>query len=106
LAEGGAIEAEVWWVDHFGNCQLNVAPDELRLQGVAPGGSLEVRLGARAKAARWVGTFADAKPSELVLLVDSYGLCTLALDRRSAALEYALQAGSSVILVPPGASGP
>jgi S-adenosylmethionine hydrolase len=106
LGDGGEIEAVVWWVDRYGNCQLNVAPEELRLQGGRPGAPLEVRFGERAKAARWVETFADAKPSELVLLVDSYGLCALALDRRSAAAEYGLSGGSAVILVPPGVQAP
>jgi S-adenosyl-L-methionine hydrolase (adenosine-forming) len=103
---GGAVEADVWWVDRFGNCQLNVGPDELEAAGAEPGGSLEVRVGGRAKAARWVHTYAAARPSELVLLVDSYGLAALALDRRSAAAEYDLQPGSTVILVPPGATVP
>jgi S-adenosylmethionine hydrolase len=104
MGDGGAIEGEVWWIDRFGNCQLNIGPDELLEAGGALGGFLEVRLGARAKAARWVSTYAEAKPSELVLVVDSYGLCSLALDRRSAAGEYELRAGSSVVLVPPGKS--
>jgi S-adenosylmethionine hydrolase len=99
--EEGSVAAEVWWIDRFGNCQLNVGPDELAALGAAPGGPVEVHLGERAKAARWVGTYADAKPSELVLLVDSYGLFALALDRRSAAAEYALRPGSPVTLVPP-----
>ena len=43
-------------------------------------------------------TYADAKPSELVLLVDSYGLLSLALDRASAAAELGLRAGSGVTL--------
>jgi S-adenosylmethionine hydrolase len=104
--EGGSIEADVWWVDRFGNCQLNVGPDELTTAGAEPGATLEVRCGDRAKAARWVHTYADARPSELVLLVDSYGLLALALDRRSAAAEYDLTPGSTVILVPPGATVP
>jgi len=98
----GVIDAEVWWVDRFGNAQLNVGPEELAAAGVAPGGVVEVRAGERAKSARWVRTYADARPSELVLLVDSYGLLALALDRRSAAAEYGLRAGGAVRLVPPG----
>ena len=47
-----------------------------------------------ARRARWVHTFADAKPSELVVLVDSYGMCTVALDRRSAAAELGLRTAS------------
>ncbi len=104
LGEGGAIEGEVWWIDRFGNCQLNIGPDELVEAGAGLGGFLEIRMGARTKAARWVTTYAEARPSELVLLVDSYGLCSLALDRRSAASEYELRTGSSVVVAPPGTS--
>ena len=55
--------------------------------------------------ARWVRTYADAKPSELVVLVDSYGLLSIALDRRSAADELGLRAGCGVTVVPPPAPG-
>jgi S-adenosylmethionine hydrolase len=102
VTEAGALDAEVWWVDRFGNCQLNVGPEELVTLGAEPGGLVQVEAGGRAKSARWVHTYADAKPSELVLLVDSYGLCSLALDRRSAADEYGLRSGSGVTLTPPG----
>ena len=47
-------------------------------------------------------TYADAKPSELVLLVDSYGLLSLAFDRESAAATLRVKAGSGVTLVPEG----
>jgi hypothetical protein len=100
--EGGAIHGEVWWIDRFGNCQLNIDPDELRAHGAEPGAPIEVRFGEQARSVRWVHTYADAKPSELVLLVDSYGLASLALDRGSAAAECALAPGSAVTLVPPG----
>ncbi len=102
VTEQGALDAEVWWVDRFGNCQLNVGPEELVALGAEPGGRVQVEAGDRAKSARWVHTYAEAKPSELVLLVDSSGLCSLALDRRSAADEYGLRSGSGVTLTPPG----
>ncbi len=103
--EDGALVGEIWWVDHFGNCQLNIDPEELQAHGVDVGGSLELRFGDQARMARWVHTYADAKPSELVLLVDSYGLISIALDRRSAAAELNLRAGSGVTVVPPPAPG-
>jgi len=102
--EGGAIHGEVWWIDRFGNCQLNVDPDELQAHGAEPGAAIEVRFGEQARSVRWVHTYADAKPSELVLLVDSYGLASLALDRGSAAAECALEPASAVTIVPPGAT--
>jgi S-adenosyl-L-methionine hydrolase (adenosine-forming) len=99
--EGGTIVGEVWWVDRFGNCQLNIDPAELQRLGVDVGGSLELRFRDQARMARWVQTYADAKPSELVMLVDSYGLVSLALDRRSAAEELGLRGGSGITVVPP-----
>jgi hypothetical protein len=98
----GSIAGEVWWVDRFGNCQLNIDPDELGAGGAQPGSRVEVQLPGEIRAARWVHTFADAKPSELVLLVDSYGLFALAFDRESAAGALGLRAGSAVTLVPEG----
>ena len=97
----GGVEAEVWWIDRFGNCQLNLGPEELEALGARPGGRVEVRVGDQTRAARWVDTYADAKPSELVLLIDSYGLLALALDRRNAATELGLRPGAPVTLVPP-----
>jgi hypothetical protein len=94
----GAVKGEVWWVDRFGNCQLNVDPDALAMLGAHPGDRVEVRLSTQARAARWVRTYADAKASELVMLVDSYGLLSLALDRESAAAALSLRAGSAVTL--------
>jgi S-adenosylmethionine hydrolase len=99
--EDGAIVGEVWWVDRFGNCQLNIDPAELQSHGVDVDGRLELRFGDQARMARWVRTYADAKPSELVMLVDSYGLMSVALDRRSAAQELGLAAGSGITVVPP-----
>jgi S-adenosyl-L-methionine hydrolase (adenosine-forming) len=104
--EGGAIAGEVWWVDRFGNCQLNIDPQELTAHGGGPGEPVEVRFRDETRSARWVETYADAKPSELVIVVDSYGLLALALDRQSAAAVCKLRAGSPVTLVPPGAMAP
>ena len=104
VREDGSIAGEVWWVDRFGNCQLNIDPGELGGGGVHPGARVEVQLAGEIRAARWVHTYADAKPSELVLLVDSYGLLALAFDRESAAAALGLHAGSAVTLVPEGAA--
>jgi S-adenosylmethionine hydrolase len=104
VRDDGSIAGEVWWVDHFGNCQLNIDPDELGAGGAQPGARVEVQLAGEIRAARWVRTYADAKPSELVLLVDSYGLLALAFDRESAATALGLRAGSGVTLVPEGAA--
>ena len=40
--EDGRIRGEVLWVDRFGNCQLNVAPEQLETAGARPGDAVEV----------------------------------------------------------------
>jgi S-adenosyl-L-methionine hydrolase (adenosine-forming) len=105
-SDDGALAGEVLWVDRFGNCQLNLDADMLRARDLGPGAGFEVRIGDVSGRVRWVETFSDAKPSELVVLVDSYGLLTLALDRQSAAVRHKLHVGTGVTLVPPGAAMP
>jgi S-adenosylmethionine hydrolase len=92
--EDGGITAEVLWVDRFGNAQLNVDPAELESYGER----LRVVIDGSARSARRVRAFADAGPGEVALIVDSYGLVTIVLDRRSAAEELGLDAGSGVRL--------
>lgn len=100
--DDGSLVADVWWVDRFGNCQLNIGPDELAERGVTPGGHVELRFGDEARMARWVTAYADARPSELVVLVDSYGLVSISLDRASAAAACSLREGATVTVVTRG----
>ncbi len=92
------VRGEVWWVDRYGNCQLNVDPADLERLGAGRGGTVEVRTATWTGMARWVHTYAEARPSELVLVVDSYGLVSLAFDRASAAEALRLSPGSEVTL--------
>ncbi len=94
--ENGSTVGEVLWIDHFGNAQLNIDPDEL-----PPGdGPLLVRAGDQARVAARVASFSELKPGQVGLLVDSYGLLAVVLDQRSAADELRLHAGSGVSLEP------
>jgi S-adenosyl-L-methionine hydrolase (adenosine-forming) len=97
--EDGTIAGEVLWVDRFGNCQLNIAPEQLAERGVGPGGFVGVTIDGQDRRARWVSAFAGAKPAELALIVDSYGMCALTLDQRSAASELKLRAGKTLTVV-------
>jgi S-adenosyl-L-methionine hydrolase (adenosine-forming) len=94
----GGLAAEVLWIDRYGNAQLNVEPDELRQLGLEPGDPLTVTVRQQARSARWVHTYADAGPSELVALVDSYGLVSLALNQASAAEALTVHANTPVTL--------
>lgn len=93
--EDGRITAEVLWIDRFGNCQLNVGPDEVPAQEVT------VMAGGRTRRARVVRAFGDLERDELGLVVDSTGLLALALNRLPASADLDLRVGSEVTLVLP-----
>jgi len=95
--EDDVLKAEVLWVDRFGNAQLNVDPDELRPFG----DRLTVGVGDRTRTARTALAFGALAAGELGLVVDSYGLVALVLDRASAADELGLGPGAPVDLSAP-----
>jgi len=72
--EDGALVAHVMVVDGFGNVQLDAAPDDL---GGRLGHTVELADG---KSARYLRTFADAEPGELLLYEDAAGMLALAVN--------------------------
>ena len=94
--EEAAVVGEILWVDRFGNAQLNVDPDDLLLMD----DPLVLALGDKNRTAVRVRTYADLRPGQIGLVTDSYGLVSIALDRRSAAEELRLHAGDAVTIRP------
>jgi hypothetical protein len=97
--EDAGLAGQVLWVDRFGNCQLNVDPDQIaewgeRLQVRWAGPRPGVRTGRR------VTAFDELRTGEVGLVTDSYGLVAVALARASAADLLELTAGDEVVLAP------
>jgi S-adenosylmethionine hydrolase len=95
--ENGTLEAEVLWVDRFGNVQLNVSPEEVEPFGKR----VLVRCGDDVRTAHLANAYAEVAAGQLGLVVDSYGLMALVLDRASAADELGLHPGDGVSLLAP-----
>ncbi|MFM2072244.1 MAG: hypothetical protein RLZZ623_2507 [Actinomycetota bacterium] len=108
--DGGAIVCEVLWVDRFGNCQLNLGPDEIASLASTLGDRLRVSVGDLAnhsgqgapavRVASLERTFASVGVGAVGLVVDAHGMLSLVLDRRSAADELGIGAGDQVLLEP------
>lgn len=93
--EEGKLLSEVLWVDHFGNAQLNVDPGDI----AAMGDRISLKWGVgQVRTGRLADNYAELKAGEVGLVVDSYGLVSVALDRRSAAEELKLRPGDAVSL--------
>ena len=81
---GQELVCEVLWVDHYGNCQLNVDPLELLSITDSPGGEVMVTIGAgSATPDERVGVRVDAydqiPAGRIGLVVDSSGLLSIAV---------------------------
>ncbi|MFM2046521.1 MAG: hypothetical protein RL383_598, partial [Actinomycetota bacterium] len=93
-ARGTGLRCEVTWVDRYGNCQLNVGPQEI--EHLAP--VLRVVVGDEVRSARLETHFAALADGAIGAVVDSYGMVALAVNRGSAASELRLAAGDEVSL--------
>jgi len=100
LQDDGTMKVEVLWIDRFGNAQLNLDPDDVADWPV----TISVQGGRLPRNAVRVDTFANIPTGGIGLLVDSYGLMALAVDRGSVAAELELTEGDTLTLVP--AAGP
>ncbi len=95
--EHDGLGCEVLWVDHFGNCQLNIGPDDLagwgdrvRLRVPDPAGGTTIRSAALTASFEGIG------PGALGLVVDSTGMLAVSMDRASAADHVPLSVGAEV----------
>lgn len=99
--EGGVLVAEVLWVDRFGNCQLNVDPDEVAHLGPR----VQLRWHDDVRTATRADTYEGIEGGQVGLVVDSYGMLSVCLGKRSAADELAMPVGTEVTLVAPSDDG-
>ena len=91
---GSGLRCEVTWVDAFGNCQLNVGPDDVAHFGQV----LRLVIGDDVRSARVVSHFADIDGGAIGAVIDSYGMVALAVDRGSASDALRITAGDAVLV--------
>lgn len=93
--EGDTLYGEVLWTDQYGNLQLNVDPAEIE----AFGPRIELRFDGKIRTGVRHQTYGNVPTGEIGLVVDSYGLVSIAIDRASAAEDLGLGTGAEVVLV-------
>lgn len=94
--EDGVLTAEVLWIDRFGNCQLNVDPDDLAEWGDV----ISLSVGDNRRIATRVHTFGELTTGQLGLITDADGLVAVVADRASAAFDLQCDEGDEVRLEP------
>ncbi len=100
----GHLHAVVTHVDRFGNLQTNVSVNELAGIGLDLGSVIEVRVEGHCTLVPYRETFASVTVGEPVVIEDSYGLLSLAVNQGSAADRFQGSLGARIVLGPPGSS--
>lgn len=95
--DGGLLIAEVLWVDHYGNCQLNVDPDDVAHLGER----IQLRWGDDVRTAQRADTYQGIPAGQIGLVLDSYGMLSVCLGKRGAAMELSMPLGTEVTLAAP-----
>ena len=95
-ATADGIAATAVLVDRFGNVALNLSGAEL--EGAKLGERLEVECGGERYFTRVVRTFSSVRPSDILVLIDSYGQVALAVNSGSASEVLGVATGDRVQL--------
>lgn len=90
------IAAPAVLVDRFGNVALNLRQEDLERSRLT--GTIEVVVGGERYLATVARTFASVRPSDIVVLVDSYGQVAVAVNGGSAAEVLGIDSGDWVRL--------
>ena len=94
--ENGVVSGQAWWIDHFGNVQTNISPEDLAAAGLAPGRTIHVRVGVSAFEVPWVLTYGDVGEGEPLVHIDSSGLVALAVRGGRATEHFVLANGVTI----------
>ncbi|MEY3357673.1 MAG: hypothetical protein RIR87_732 [Actinomycetota bacterium] len=96
--EGDDLVAEITWVDRYGNCQLNVGPDEVASLGTTLGVAFTAANGERVNRSAAIVPNFSAIGGGIGLVIDSFGMLAICVDRGSAAESLSIGVGDAVTL--------
>ncbi len=92
------IEAEVIDIDKFGTVRLNLPADDISNLGIIFGDIVEVKWGSRREEVPFKETFGEAEPGNPILVIDSSGYISLAINQGNAQQEFDLEVGERLDL--------
>lgn len=92
--EDGLLVSEVLWIDRYGNVQLNIDADEI----ASYGDPVRIAYADKSRVVRRAAAYANVTPGDVGIVIDAYGLVSLAADRSSAADALRLRPGDNVMI--------
>ena len=97
---GGASSAHVLYRDGFGNLGLNFSHADLAARGPAASATPVAAAAGAPSPRRFVRTFADGAPGELIVYEDAYRRLAVAVSHGDAAARLGLRPGDELRIEP------
>lgn len=96
IIKGDEVEADIIDIDKFGTLRLNSTGSDLVRVGIFKGDLVRIKWGSRHRDVPMVETFAEVARGEPLLLVDSSGYVSIAVNLGRADVEFDLKVGEKI----------
>ena len=90
------VKGEVLWVDHYGNCQTNISPDELTDLGKSIGDVLSVIIQNQEIKMTWSETYQSDGVNQVGLITDSWGMISIFAKNNNASKIISVVDGEKI----------
>ena len=90
------IKGEILWVDHYGNCQTNVSPEELNGLKKSIGDVINIKIGNVEIKTTWVDNYQAEYLGDVGLITDSWGMIALFSSNKNASSILNIEDGAKI----------
>jgi len=91
------IKGEVLYVDHFGNCQTNISPEELKEKNFEVGDTLSLKVENQELTSKWCNNYQNTTGG-VGVVTDSWGMISIFLSNGDASKLLNCKDGSKVTI--------
>ena len=92
------VKGEVMWIDHYGNCQTNISPEELSDLGKNIGDVISLNINNQEIKTTWVSNYQEEGVNQLGIVTDSWGMISIFSKNKNAGEILDIQDGEKVTI--------
>ena len=92
------VKGEVMWIDHYGNCQTNISPEELSDLDKNIGDVISLNINNQEIKTTWVNNYQEEGVNQLGIVTDSWGMISIFSRNKNAGEILDIQDGEKVTI--------
>ena len=92
------VKGEVMWIDHYGNCQTNISPEELSDLDKNIGDVVSLNINNQEIKTTWVSNYQEEGVNQLGIVTDSWGMISIFSKNKNAGEILDIQDGEKVTI--------